>query len=336
MSITPSMRPVAPLPTRDGVGPSVVALPEGDWPTMLDFLVERFPAIERDTWLERIAARTVVDERGEAVTPTRRYQPRLRLYYYRSLGPEPELAEYETVLHQDADLVVVDKPHFMPVTPSGPYLQQSLLVRVKRALGIDALVPLHRIDRATAGLVLFSANPATRGRYQTLFIDRAMHKEYEAIVHWPPGTTVPATYASRLVPDAHFMRTQEVPGEPNSETRVEVLEVRAEHARLRLSPVTGRKHQLRVHCDALGVPIVNDEIYPVLKPYGPDDLARPMQLLARKLAFDDPVTGAVREFVSARSLEGWPSAAGKGSCAASADRSGSDHGAGGSRSPGAG
>jgi tRNA pseudouridine32 synthase/23S rRNA pseudouridine746 synthase len=306
MSIPSSTRPVAPLPTRDGVGPSVVALPEGDWPTMLDFLVERFPAIARGTWLERIEARTVVDERGEPITPARRYQPRLRLFYYRSLGPEPELPEYETVLHQDADLVVVDKPHFMPVTPSGPYLQQSLLVRLKRALGIDALVPLHRIDRATAGLVLFSANPASRGQYQRLFIDRAMHKEYEAIVHWPSGATAPVSYESRLLPDAHFMRTREVPGEPNSQTHIEVLEVRGRHARLRLSPVTGRKHQLRVHCDALGVPIVNDEIYPVLKPFGPDDLARPMQLLARKLAFADPLTGMAREFVSARSLTGWP------------------------------
>ncbi|MEJ8823004.1 pseudouridine synthase [Variovorax humicola] len=309
MSFAPSIRPVAPLPTRDGVGPSVVALPEGNWPTMLDFLVERFPAIARSTWLERIAARTVVDERGEPVTPTRRYQPRLRLFYYRALGPEPDLPEYETVLHRDADLVVVDKPHFMPVTPSGPYLQQSLLVRVKRALGIDALVPLHRIDRATAGLVLFSANPATRGRYQSLFIDRAMRKEYEAIVHWPHGTTLPATYRSRLQPDAHFMRTQEVPGEPNAETHIEALEVRGGHARLRLSPVTGRKHQLRVHCNALGVPIVNDEIYPLLKPFGPDDFARPMQLLACKLAFVDPVTGAPRAFASARSLAGWPAAA---------------------------
>ncbi|WP_213954065.1 MULTISPECIES: pseudouridine synthase [unclassified Variovorax] len=306
MPIPPSTRPVAPLPTRDGVGPSVVALPEGDWPTMLDFLVERFPAIARSTWLERIAALTVVDERGEPVTPTRRYQPRLRLFYYRSLGREPELPEYETVLHQDAELVVVDKPHFMPVTPSGPYLQQSLLVRLKRALGIDALVPLHRIDRATAGLVLFSANPASRGQYQRLFIDRAMHKEYEAIVHWPSGATAPASYESRLLPDAHFMRTQEAPGEPNSQTHIELLEVRGQHGRLRLSPVTGRKHQLRVHCNALGMPIVNDEIYPVLKPFGPDDLARPMQLLARKLAFDDPLTGMAREFVSARSLTGWP------------------------------
>jgi tRNA pseudouridine32 synthase / 23S rRNA pseudouridine746 synthase len=300
---------LAPLPTRDGVGPSVVALPEGDWPTMLDFLVARFPAIGRDTWLERIAARNVVDELGEPVTPMRRYQPRLRLFYYRSLGPEPELPEQETVLFQDADLVVVDKPHFMPVTPSGPYLQQSLLVRLKRSLGIDTLVPLHRIDRATAGLVLFSANPATRGRYQSMFSERTMQKEYEAIVHWPPDTRVPAIYRSRLLPDAHFMRTQEAPGEPNAETHIEVLEVHGAHARLRLSPVSGRKHQLRVHCNALGVPIVNDELYPVLQPWGADDLARPMQLLARRLVFADPFSAATRSFASARSLAGWPVAA---------------------------
>ncbi|MEP6721325.1 MAG: pseudouridine synthase [Variovorax sp.] len=296
-----------PLPVRDGVGPSCVALPaDGSWPTMLDFLVQRFPAIARETWVERIAARDVVDEHGEPVTLMRRYQPRMRLYYYRALGSEPQLPEDEVVLHQDAHLVVVDKPPYMPVTPSGPYLQQSLLVRLKRRLGIDELVPLHRIDRATAGLVLFSVAPATRGRYQALFPDRAMHKEYEAIVHWPPGTTLPASYRSRLVPDAHFMRTREVPGEPNAETHLQVLEVRGAHARLQLSPVSGRKHQLRVHCNALGVSIVNDAIYPTLLPYGPDDFAKPMQLLARSLAFVDPLTGVVRSFTSARSLDGWP------------------------------
>ena len=166
-------------------------------------------------------------------------------------------------------------------------------------------MPLHRIDRGTAGLVLFSANPATRGRYQTLFIDRAMHKEYEAIVHWPPGATVPPSTGAACCPTPTSCARRRCPASPTRETHIEVLEVRGTCARLRLSPVTGRKHQLRVHCNALGVPIVNDEIYPVLKPFGPDDLARPMQLLARKLAFDDPLTGATRTFASARSLDGW-------------------------------
>lgn len=303
----PSCAAPLPLPTRDGVGPSCVALPvEGDWPTLLDFLVQRFPAIARDTWLARIAAGDVVDEHGERVTPERRYVARLRLYYYRTLGPEPQLPRGEVLLHQDAHLVVVDKPHFMPVTPSGPYLQQSLLVRLKRRLGIDTLVPLHRIDRATAGLVLFSTDPATRGRYQWLFGERAMHKTYEAIVHWPPGTVLPASYRSRLVPDDHFMRTREVAGEPNAETHLKLLEVRGAHARLELSPVSGRKHQLRVHCHSLGVPIVDDALYPTLLPQGPDDFARPMQLLARALSFTDPFSGEARSFASTLKLHGWP------------------------------
>ena len=306
MSVS-SIAAVLPLPTRDGVGPSCVALPaEGDWPTMLDFLVQRFPAVARDIWLGRIAAGDVVDEHGEPVTPARRYAPRLRLYYYRALGPEPTLPQDEVLLHHDAHLVVVDKPHFMPVTPSGPDLQQSLLVRLKRRLGIDTLVPLHRIDRATAGLVLFSTEPATRGRYQWLFGERAMHKSYEAIVHWPPGTVLPATYRSRLVPDDHFMRTREVPGEPNAETHLKLCEVRGRYARLALSPVTGRKHQLRVHCHALGIPIVDDALYPTLLPYGPDEFARPMQLLARALSFVDPFSGETRAFASTLQLDGWP------------------------------
>ena len=302
-----SIAAALPLPTRDGVGPSCVALPaEGDWPTMLDFLVQRFPAIPRDTWLARIAAGDVIDEHGQPVTPLRPYAPRLRLYYYRALGPEPALPQDEVLLHHDAHLVVVDKPHFMPVTPSGPYLQQSLLVRLKRRLGIDTLVPLHRIDRATAGLVLFSTEPATRGRYQWLFGERAMHKTYEAIVHWPQDTVLPATYRSRLVADDHFMRTREVPGEPNSETHLRLCEVRGRYARLALSPVTGRKHQLRVHCHALGIPIVGDALYPTLLPYGPDDFARPMQLLAQALSFVDPFSGETRAFASTLQLDGWP------------------------------
>ncbi len=300
-----------PLPTRDGVGPSCVAVPEaGDWRTLFEFLLARFPAVARDDWVARIEAGDVVDEHGEPVTLVRRFAPRLRLYYYRALPDEPRLPHDEVLLHHDADLVVADKPHFMPVTPSGPYLQQSLLVRLKRRLGIDALVPLHRIDRATAGLVLFSANAATRGRYQAMFPERAIAKTYEAIVHWPPPAGLPARYRSRLVPDAHFMRTREVPGEPNAETHLELLEVRGAQARLRLAPVSGRKHQLRVHCNALGVPIVGDAIYPVLLPHGEEDFARPMQLLASALAFDDPLSGEPRSFASTLRLDGWPVAGG--------------------------
>lgn len=296
-------RQVSPLPTRDGVGPSCVGLPHGRWPTIAEFLIERFPAITRETWLERIAAGDVIDERGVPVTAARRYESPLRVYYYRVLDGERTIPFEEQVVFQDEQLLVADKPPFLPVTPTGKYLQQSLLVRLKRKLGLDELVPLHRIDRSTSGLVLFSVRRDTRGAYQTLFPTRRIAKQYEAVVPWQEGvSSVPATYRSRLVDDDHFMRVREEPGEPNSETRIEVRQTLGGRALLQLTPITGRKHQLRVHCLALGMPIENDPIYPVLLPENTDDFDKPLQLLAKSVAFDDPVTGEPRSFTSPRSL----------------------------------
>ncbi|SCX73826.1 pseudouridine synthase [Variovorax sp. EL159] len=292
-----------PLPTRDGVGPSCVGLPHGPWPTIAEFLIERFPAITREAWLERIAAGDVIDEHHVPVTTERRYQSPLRVYYYRTLDGEVTIPFEEQVLFQDDQLVVADKPPFLPVTPTGKYLQQSLLVRLKRKLKIDDLVPLHRIDRSTSGLVLFSVRPETRGAYQAMFPERRIAKHYEAVVPWHDGvSSVPEVYRSRLVDDEHFMRVKEEPGEPNSETRIVLQEARNGQARLKLSPVTGRKHQLRVHCMALGMPIVNDPIYPTLLPENTDDFDKPLQLLAKSVAFLDPVTGDLRSFTSPRSL----------------------------------
>jgi tRNA pseudouridine32 synthase/23S rRNA pseudouridine746 synthase len=291
-----------PLPTRDGVGPSCVALPPGPWPTIAEFLVQRFAAIPRATWEGRMQAREVIDEHGVPVTAQRPYQPRLRVYYYRSLETERRIPFDELILFQDAHLLAVDKPHFLPVTPVGKYVQESLLVRLKRKLGLDDLAPLHRIDRETAGIVLFSVQPATRGAYSALFAERAIAKCYEAIVPWRDGQALPAVHRSRLADDAHFMRMREVAGEPNAQTRFELLESRDGWARLRLSPVTGRRHQLRVHCAALGMPILNDAIYPQLLPEGDEDFERPLQLLAKALALRDPVSGIERRFTSTRSL----------------------------------
>ncbi|RYZ11770.1 MAG: pseudouridine synthase, partial [Comamonadaceae bacterium] len=223
-------------------------------------------------------------------------------YYYRAIEAEPVLPFEATVLHHDDHLLVVDKPHFVPVTPGGRYLQQSLLVRLKRQLGIDALVPVHRIDRETAGLVLFSTRPATRAHYAALFSGRTIRKRYEAIVPWTAGQVLPSVHRSRLVPDDAFVRTREVPGEPNAETSIELMETGDGRARLALRPLTGRRHQLRVQCAALGVPILNDRIYPEWLPEGSDDFERPLQLLAATLAFMDPVSGAERHFESRRCL----------------------------------
>ncbi|WPH20005.1 pseudouridine synthase [Variovorax paradoxus] len=292
-----------PLPTRDGVGPSCVGLPQGAWPTIAEFLIERFPAITPEAWLARMEARDVVDEHGVPVTAQRRYQAPLRVYYYRTLDAEVRIPFDEQVLFQDDQLVVADKPPFLPVTPTGKYLQESLLVRLKRKLKLDDLVPLHRIDRSTAGLVLFSVRPETRGAYQAMFPERRIDKHYEAVVPWQPGvSSVPGTYRSRLVDDDHFMRVKEEAGEPNSETRIALRKTAGGHALLELSPVTGRKHQLRVHCMALGMPIVNDPFYPTLRPPDSDDFDKPLQLLAKSVVFQDPVSGELRSFTSPRSL----------------------------------
>jgi len=300
---TPALPACGGLPTRQGVSPSCVGLPSGHWPTFTEFLVERFPAIGRDVWLARMAAGLVADEFGVPVTAQRPYRGHLRLYYYRELPAEPRIPFEATVLHQDAHLVVADKPHFLPVTPSGPYLQETLLVRLKNQLGLDDLVPVHRIDRETAGLVLFCVNPAERDAYQALFRQREVEKHYEAIAPWRPGLRFPLARKTRIVQDEPFFRQLEVPGAPNSETHIDVLEVLGGRARYALSPVTGKKHQLRVHMNALGLPILNDRMYPPTHPTPHDDFARPLQLLARAIAFADPLTGQARRFDSRLRLQ---------------------------------
>ena len=326
-----------PLPTRDGVGASCIALPSvnpfasgstSSRPTNLinaetdqhsganlfaagtiaDFLVKQFPGISAHEWSQRIAAGNVVDEYGVAVTPTRAFEAGLRIYYYRALETEPHIPFEEVILFQDEQLVVVDKPHFLPVIPSGRYLQETLLVRLKRKLGIDTLVPIHRIDRATAGVIVFSVQESTRGKYQQLFATRDVLKTYEAIAPINRALLFPLMHASRLASDEHFMRMKEIAGEANSQTHFEIIrELTPTLALYRLRPITGRKHQLRVHCAALAIPIMNDPMYPTFLPEpardAPEDFSNPLQLLARTVEFIDPITGAARTFSSARQLE---------------------------------
>ena len=291
------------LPARNGVGPSCVGLPAGAWHTITDFLVERFPAITREVWLQRMANHLVVDEFGELVTADRPYPSHMRIYYYRAVDEELRIPFDEVVLYQDCHLVVADKPHFLPVTPSGHYLQETLLVRLKKRLGIDTLIPIHRIDRETAGLVMFSVHPGERNCYQALFRDHAVTKHYEAIAPWHGDLTLPLTRKSRITEDQPFFRQREVQGLPNSETHVDVIETSGSLARYALSPVTGKKHQLRVHMNALGLPILNDRMYPPVAITPDDDYSLPLQLLAKSIAFDDPMTGQKRYFESQLSLQ---------------------------------
>ncbi len=279
-----------------------MALPPGPWRTICDFLIDRFPAVSVATWQARMQQGDLVDEQGVAVTPQQPYRSGIRLYYYRSIPNERRLPFDEVVLFQDELLVVADKPHFLPVTPGGRHLQETLLVRLKRRLGIATLAPLHRLDRETAGVVVFAVQPDTRGAYQALFAQRQVTKHYEAIAPWRPELRFPLTHRSRLVQDDHFLRMREVPGEPNAETLLDVREVPGNFARYRLTPLTGRTHQLRVHCAALGMPIVGDRMYPTLLPADTDDHAQPLRLLARSIGFVDPISGSPRWFDSRQQL----------------------------------
>ena len=292
-----------PPPSRNGVGASCVVLPEGPWATVAEFLFQRFPGVPSDVWLQRMENGDVVDDQGIAVTKQCAYAPKRRLYYYRAVEAEPRIPFEAVVLWQDEHLLVVDKPHFLPVLPSGKYLQETVLVRLKNQLGLEALSPIHRIDRDTAGLLLFSIQPTTRDAYQALFRERQVDKTYEAIAPWNPALPWPQRRETRIAPSPqHFMQQIEVDGPPNTLTHIAPLEVRGDLARYALKPVTGHRHQLRVHMAALGLPLLGDGIYPHLTPEGQVDYAKPLQLLAKSIAFTDPLSGQARTFESARHL----------------------------------
>ena len=297
-------RPNAP-PSRNGVGASSVVLPQGPWVRAIDFLLHRFPSVSADTWLHRLQVGDVVNDEGQVLTPDAPYRAGQRLYYFRAVELEPPIQFEAVVLWQDEHLLVVYKPHFLPVIPSGKYLQETVLIRLKKALALDTLVPIHRIDRDTAGLVLFSKQVATRGAYQELFRTRQVDKTYECIAPWNPDLAWPVRRESRIVVAPHFMQQTEVDGPPNALTHIEPIEVHGNLARYTLKPVTGQRHQLRVHMAALGLPMLGDGIYPTLTPEGVPNYDRPLQVLAKTIAFTDPLSGEARQFSSARRLKNW-------------------------------
>ncbi|MFL6336641.1 MAG: pseudouridine synthase [Pyrinomonadaceae bacterium] len=295
----------SPLPTLDGVAPSRQTLPAaGGWETVLDFLSERHPLVGAQVWAARMREGRVLDEAGRQVTPESPYRAGACVYYYREPAEETPVPFEERVLHLDEHLLVADKPHFLAVVPAGRFLRETLLVRLKKQTGLDTLVPVHRLDRETAGLVVFSVNRASRGAYASLFQRREVSKVYEALSHARPALDFPVTRRSRVVAGEPFFRMKETVGEPNSETRVDLLVGRGNATLYEARPLTGRKHQVRLHLAALGIPILNDRLYPEALPEAPEEFDAPLQLLARSISFRDPLNGLARHFESERKLQG--------------------------------
>lgn len=291
----------------EGVSASRVYLPADQaHPNLLTFFVKQFPHIAKDEWLSRFGEGLILDQEGHTLAANDAYLPDSHLIYFRRLEREPDIPFQESILYQDEHILVADKPHFLPVTPSGLYLHQTLLNRLKKATGIQTLSPIHRIDRDTAGLVIFSVNPGERAHYQNLFRDRVVKKVYEAIAPYSKELEqkLPMTYQSRLEESEHFLQMHEVSGEPNSDTLIELLEVQGSWAKYRLTPGSGKKHQLRSHLNALNIPIKDDQIYPVLTPYQEYDLdfSKPLQLLAQEVSFLDPISKEARAFISRKTL----------------------------------
>ncbi|KOG31189.1 RluA family pseudouridine synthase [Streptomyces resistomycificus] len=302
--------PPSPLPQREGVDPVRVRLPvEGPWATVRDYLTQRLSGAGAGVVEAMFDAGRIVGADGQAVAPDAAYVPGMFVWFHRDLPPEVPVPFPIEVVYRDEHIVVADKPHFLATTPRGSHVTETALARLRRELGIPTLGAAHRLDRITAGLVLFTVRPEERGAYQSLFGDRLVRKEYEAVAPYVPSLALPRTVRSRIVKERGVLAAYEVEGEPNAVSLVELSE-RGENGlgRYRLTPATGQTHQLRVHMNALGVPILGDPLYPVVAdPVPAGDFRRPLQLLARSLEFTDPVTGAAHRFRSPRTLEAWSS-----------------------------
>ena len=283
------------------IGASHLHLPAGPWRSLLDGLCDVLPGVDRATWLARLQQGKVLFQ-GQPLAVDSPYREGMRVEYFREVANEREIPFVVEILHHDEHLLVVDKPHFLAVAPAGQWVEQTVLRRLQKQLQLPELVPLHRLDRLTAGVMLLSCQRSSRDAYLSLFRQQRMHKVYEAVAGPLPGLAWPYQAAHCLQPGEPFFRMQAVSGPTNAWTTLQVLERGSAYWRYRLQPQTGRKHQLRVQMAALGAPLRHDPLYPQLQAHDADDFTQPLQLLARSLHFDDPLSGLPRHFLSQRQL----------------------------------
>lgn len=299
-----------PLPIRAGISASRLYLPKEPWALLIDFLIARFPHMSPDIIRARLARGDMVNAEGMPYTLNSPYPAETWLWYYREVEQEVSVPFDINIIYQDKHLIVIDKPHFLASIPGGRYLQETALIRLRKMLNNYDISPIHRLDRDTAGVLLFCANPSIRGAYQTLFQGRDINKVYECVAPFNPHITFPLTRQSYIEKsDSYFtMQERHFDSEQerliNSQTHIELLQHNGEFAHYRLHPLTGKKHQLRVHMNGLGLPICHDEFYPVLLPArAADNFERPLQLLAKSIRFTDPISGQTRHFESQLTLE---------------------------------
>lgn len=303
------MPPPSPLPQRHGLDAAWLRTPRigpgqtAPWATMREFLMSRLP--QPELIAQMLEAGEFVDHKGRPWDGDAPFRSHMDVWFHRPLKPEVPTPFPITVLEVHDRFVVADKPHFMATTPRGAHVRETALVKLRVQLGLPELTPAHRLDRLTAGVLVFTTRREFRGAYAGVFQSRRAHKVYEAIARADAQEGFPRTLKGRIEKPRDSLQAQLVPGEPNAETYVEVVQTRGEFTKYRLTPRTGKTHQLRVQMAAEGLPIVGDSLYPQVVQVAADDFSTPLQLIARKLQFTDPIDGTKREYTSAQELV-WP------------------------------
>lgn len=285
--------------------PSFATLPKLETPpaTLSEHLDVRFPRVGGATWARRFARGLVSDDDGNLLAADTPYRAGLRVRYFREVERELRLPFAEEIVFRNDHLLVADKPHFLPVVPSGPYVNECLLYRLQRATRLEHLTPLHRLDRPAAGLVMFSTQPDSRGDYHRLFDEHRLRREYRAVARAArPPERREWRIESRIVSGEPWFRMRTAAGPPNAVTRVVLDHWRDGRAGLRLYPQSGKKHQLRLHLAEIGLAIEGDRLYPELRPLAPPDFDRPLRLLAYRLRFRDPASGEELDLRSRHTL----------------------------------
>lgn len=303
------MPPRSPLPQRNGLDAAWLRTPDREpglaprWATMGEYLAQRLPS--EAPVAQMLAAGEFVDQAGRPVAGDEPYRPHTLIWFHRELAPEAPAPFEVKILHADERIVVVDKPHFLATTPRGVHVRETVLVRLREALGLPELAPAHRLDRLTAGVLVLTTRREFRAAYAGLFQTQQVAKTYLALARFDRGLEFPRRELGRIEKRRGHLQAELVEGEPNAETLIEVDEARGEFARYRLTPATGKTHQLRVHMAALGLPILGDPLYPDVLDVPADDFSHPLRLIAKTLSFTDPVDGTDREFTSGFALS-WP------------------------------